>query len=331
MNLVKTIDEVKAVFSSIDKDYNINSLISFIDDAEKNILVNWIGQAFYDVMLDAYNAPGIAGKKMQLIPYLQKAIVHLALWKSADSGSFRINSAGFYVTVTATNKPVSDKKLEKFELGRREDGYKGLEQLIAFLEANIGEADFAAYANSDERAMNKANFINSAAEFTRYFTMMDGSAFMFYKLRVALGFAERKFINPVLGNAFADTLKANILANSLTADQKKLMPYINRALAYYTIAYGASFIGLQFDGSGIIVQSQPSTGTYDVAVMKTAATPAQLAPMVTDALSMAQTEIRNLEDYLIANAGSLPGYIPPTDTGDDLDINDPDSPTYFVC
>jgi hypothetical protein len=330
MNLIKTIDEVKAAFSNIDKDYNINSLKSFIDDAEKNILVNWIGQAFYDVMLTAYNNPDIAGKKAQLVPYLQKAIAHLALWKSADSGSFRINDAGFYVTVTATNKPVSDKKLEKFELGRREDGYRGLEQAIAFLEANIGEADFEAYANSDERLNNKANFINNAADFTRYYTMMDYSAYMFFKLRVSVGFCERKFINPVLGNGFAETLKANLIDNTLTADQRKLMPYIKRALANYSIAYGASSIGLQFDGSGIIVQSQPSTGTFDVGVMKTAATSAQLNPIIKDALSMAQTELRSLEDYLISNAGSLPGYVLPTDTGDDLDVNDPDAPTYFV-
>ncbi|WP_432328921.1 DUF6712 family protein [Mucilaginibacter sp. P25] len=220
MNLVNNINEVKAVFSNIDKDYNFNSLKSFIDDAEKNILVNWIGQAFYDNMVAAYNAPGITGKKAALLPYLQKAVIHLALWKSADSGSFRINDAGFYVTVTATNKPVSDKKLEKFELGRREDGYRGLEQALAFLEGNIGDADFELYANSDERLINKGNFINSAAEFTRYYTMMDGSAFMFYKLRVALGFAERKFIIPVLGAAFAATLQDNIFSNSLTLAQK---------------------------------------------------------------------------------------------------------------
>lgn len=328
--LLKTNDELKANFSGIDKDYKFLSLKSFVDDAEKDILIPWIGQEIYDVIDAAYNAGTIAGKQLTLLSYLQKASVHLALMLSADSGSFRISDSGFYVVVTDTNKPVSDKKMSEFKKGRRESGYRAMEQAIIYLEKNISDEAFATYADSDQHLQHSAYFINDSVLFTRYYNKVSNSAYLFSKMLDAVDFCERTNIAPTLGLDYYLALKDRIAENSTSAAEKLLLPYIYRALVNYTIAKAIPGLSLEFDGSALVVRTQPTTGNFDVAEQIGSATAAQLSSLVGDAAATGLAELRNLEDYLIANAGSLDGYIPPAEDGDDFDINEPCRPTFFV-
>lgn len=330
MALLKTTPELKAIFSTIDADYNFNSLKSFIDDAEQDIVIPWIGLEIYTVVSTAYNAGPIApGVIADVLFYLQKAVTHLALMLAADSGSVRLADGGLYVIVTATNKPVSDKKMLAFTRGRRESGYKGLEQAIEYMETNIANEALATYAGSDAHKQHRAYFINSAVAFTGYYKKVNNSAYLFWQLMDALDFCERKYIAPVLGQSYFASLKAAVLAGSLSDAQKALMPYILRPLANYTIAQGLQNLPVDFDGTNLVIKSEPATGTFDAAGASTAATLAQMQAMSGDAMATGKAELRSLEDYLVTNAASLPGYTPPADD-DDVNINCPGSPTFFV-
>lgn len=330
MSLIKTTDELKLYFSSIDKDYKIASLQSFITDAEQDLLIPWIGQDIYDVVSAAYNpGPVPAGILAGLLPYLQKAVIHLALMLSADSGSFRISDSGFYVISTTTNKPVSDKKMTQFKTARREAGYRAMEQAIEYLEANITAAGLAAYAGSDQHKYHRAYFINSSVEFTRYFKKTNNSAYLFWQMLDSLDYAERGYIAPVLGPAYFDTLKAAVLANNLTDPQKALLPYINRALANYTVANAVPGLPVDFEGTNLIINSQPTKGNFDAVEDKTAASGTQLANLVNNALATGRSELRSLADYLVAHAEDLTGYILP-ETTTDVNVNAPLSKTFFV-
>ena len=115
--LLKSTTELKKFFSNIQKDYNFNSIQSFVTDAESEFIIPSIGRGMYDKLDLEYNAqgqPNYSGKLRVANELAQKAIVHLALYFSADSGSFHISDSGFYVSSSADNKPVSDKKMVMF-------------------------------------------------------------------------------------------------------------------------------------------------------------------------------------------------------------------------
>lgn len=331
MALIKTTEELRVHFSGMDKNYSIASLVSFIDDAEKDILIPWIGQEIFDVVKVAYSTDviGISAKKSELLVYLQKAITHLSLMLSADSGSFRISDSGFYVIVGATNKPVSDKKMSEFKKGRRESGYNALEQAIGFLEANIDAADFAAYKTSDAHLLHRAHFINSSVEFTRYFKKVNNSAYLFNQLLDALDRSERKYIKPVLGNDFFSALKVKVLAGTLNGPEKALMPYINRALANYTMASGLAGLQVEVDGQQIVISSSPAFGNAENVESKTAASPQQISTVAGAAMKAGQLELDELQEYLIDHVNDFVAFIVP-EASEDFDINDPNAPTYFV-
>jgi hypothetical protein len=329
MSLIKLTAELKLHLSSVDKDYKIASLQSFIDGAEQDILVPWIGREIYDDLHAEYNAGTAAGKKLQVLFFLQKAVTNLAFLLAADSGSFRISDSGFYVSVSETNKPVSDKKMSEFKKGRRESGYNALEQAVEFMEANIDEVDFALYKASDQHLQHRAYFINSATEFTRYFKKINNSAYLFYQLSDALSLAERKYIRPVLGYTFFAALKAKVLAKTLNAKEKELLLNINRALANYTIAMGLPGLQVEMDGKQIVIGSSPAYGNSENVENKAAASPQQISAVVNAAFAAGETELTELEDYLAANAADFGEYIVP-EAAEDFLMNDPEAPTYFV-
>lgn len=329
MSLIKTSDELKQYFSSIDKDYKIASLQSFINSAETDILIPWIGYDLYNALSTAYNGAGLAGKQLAVFPYIQKAVTHLAFMLAADSGAMRIGDSGFYVITSQTNKPVSDKKMSQFLRGRREAGYNAMEQATLFMEMNINADELAVYKNSRERQQHVAYFINSSVDFTSYFKKVNNSAYLFSMLSNALDRAERQYIAPVLGAAYYSALKAKVADNSFTPAEQSLLPYINRALANYTIGIGISKLPVEFDGTNLVINSQPAFGNAENVENKAAATAQQLADLAGSAMLDGEFELRALEDYLVANAGSLEGYTPPVTTGD-ININCPRKPTFFV-
>jgi hypothetical protein len=328
--LIKTTEDLKRNFSSIDKDYKYQSLESFIDNAEKDILIPYIGQEIFDQIDAAYNSnQPLAGKTAALFSYLQKAVVNLALMLSADSGSFRISDSGFYVVSTATNKPVSDKKLTEFKKGRRESGYRAMEQAVVYLKKNVDDPVFSVYKASDAYLLHTAHFINDSVTFTRYYAKVANSAYLFTQLLDSLDFAERTNIAPVLGPEYFDALKSNFATGTATAAEMKLVPYINRALAKFTMVKALPSLPVEFEGTNLTLNSMPAYGNSENVVSKATLKADQLSILIEDALLTAKSELGSLEAYLIKNAGDLIGYTPPA-VGEDFNINDPCSPTFFV-
>lgn len=331
-HLIKTSADVKKWFSGIDKDYNILSMESFIADAEMDFLIPEIGQTIFDAVNAGYNSvDGLQGKLLQLFPYLQKAVVHMALNLSADSGAFRIADSGFYVTSTATNKPVSDKKLSEFKKGEERLAYKAIEQAIAFLEANVNDPAFESYKESDLHTQGRDYFINDSVIFTRFFKPMNRSALLFRAIIDAMDRAERTYILPLLGEAFFAGIKGNILAGELTDSEKALLPLIQRPLAHFTIAEAIPTLPVEFDGTNLIITSMPARGNAENVVNQAEATPQQVSNLMNKAMDIGVSELKRLRNYLILNAIDYPLYVMP-DPSElvDININDDCSKNFFV-
>jgi hypothetical protein len=89
----------------------------------------------------------------------------------------------------------------------------------------------------------------------------------FDKLRPSIEEAELRFIVPLLGDAFytaflTDYAAASTIPDDLTADNQALLPYIQRALAFYTAYMMVDEIGVQVGDLGVQQQfnanSQPA-------------------------------------------------------------------------
>lgn len=321
--LLKTTTELKSHFSNIEKDYNIGSLNSFIEDAENDLVIPEIGQAMYDAVKIAYEAsiavvPTAMDAKMQTLHrYIQKAITHFALYLSSDSGSFYISDSGYYVSISADRKPVSDKKMMLFRKGRAEAGYKALQLAIEYLETNIAELIFEPYATADQHLASRSYFINDAKTFTKYFRTIKGSPVTFRAMLDAQDESERRYLIKILGEDLFDSLKEKILDDDLTLIDKKLMPYIQRPLAYLTMAEAIPVLPIEFDGTNLFVNSLPAYGNSENVESKSAADQSRLSVLMNKCMMTGNENLKRLTDYLVKNAADFPLYV----VADDYDEN----------
>jgi hypothetical protein len=325
--LLKTTDELKTYFSNIDRDYNFGSIESFVFDAETDIVIPEISQELYDSLQVKYDDNTLADKAKQAFVLIQRAISHFALYLSADSGSFRISDAGFYVTVGTDTRPVSDKKMIMFRKGRTEAGYKALDQAISFLDNNVNETVFAAYKNSDIKKEAANYFLSNCRDFTRYFSPLRNSSTTYRAMLSAIGQAESDYIMPILGDALFDSLKSKVKQNGLNDDEKVLMQKIQKALANLTIAEAIPMLSFDFDGKTLSVNNLKAAG--ESSEETTSLSDQRLSNLMNHCLMNGQADARRLKTWLNTNASKFPGFIAEA-SNDDFNINDSSSKTFFV-
>ncbi|MGN8055643.1 DUF6712 family protein [Pedobacter sp. 22163] len=325
--LLKTTAEIKKYFSSIDTDYNFKSIQSFILDAETDLVIPEISQELYDSLRIKYTNNELAGKTLQLFEYLQKAIVHLALYNMSDSGSFRISDSGFYVSVTGDTRPVSDKKMVAFRNGRYEAGYKALDQALAYLEKNINEPDFLAYKDSDVKESAAHYFITNSKDFTKWFSPLANSSTTYRAALSSIGMAESNYILPVLGEGFFEDLKTKTQEGTLSADEKNLVTKIQKPLASLSIAEAIPILNFNYDGKTLSVNYRAANNDNIEASMSMS--DERLSMLMNQCLINGELEVKRLKKWLNTNAGKFSLYTADT-ASDDTDINSAGSHIYFV-
>lgn len=332
--LLKTTLELKSHFSNIENDYEIKTLQSFIEDAENDLVIPEIGQELYDAVLAAYTlsiaeVPTAMPAKMQILHrHLQKAVSHFALYLSSDSGSFYISDSGYYVSVSAERKPVSDKKMMLFRKGRAESGYKALQHAIDYLEEQIDDELFLSYATSDQHTAAREFFINNAKTFSRYFRPVNGSVVTFRAMLDSQNESEQRYLVRILGIDFFEALKEKIIDNDLTAAEIKLLPYIQRPLAYFTVAEAIPVLPIEFDGARLFVNSLPAYGNSENVESKSAPDQTRLSSLMNKCMMTGKENLKRLTAHLVKNAADFPLYVVAEDY--DENINDTDRGTYFV-
>lgn len=215
-----------------------------------------------------------------------------------------------------------------FRKGRIEGGHKALQQAIDYLEDNIDEEVFEPYAVSDQHAAARSLFINDAKTFSKYFRAINSSVVTFRAMLDAQDQSERRYISKAIGEDFFDALKEKIIDQDLSAEEKKLLPYIQRPLAHYTIAEAIPVLPIEFDGTNLFVNSLPAYGNSENVESKAAVDQPRLQALMNKCMITADENLKSLIAYLVKNASYFPLFEVP-DTYDE-NINDEERGTYFV-
>jgi len=325
--LLKDTQEIQGYFSAIDNDYNFPSLESFIRDAESDIVIPEISRELFDLLQEHYNNNTLDGRLKELHALLQKAIVHLALFLSSDSGSFRISDSGYYVVVTGDMRPVSDKKMVVFRRGRIEAGYKALDQAIAYLEQYVSDPAFDLYRTSEVRAEATNYFIPSSKAFTRCFSPLKNSSTTYRAMLSSIDQAENTYILPLLGEDLFEELKAAVLEGSLSDDQKRLVTRIQKPLALYAVAEAIPMVNFDYDGKSLSVTNLAATGENTETT--TSLSTERLSELMNACMMNGQNEGRRLKSFLEKNAALYPNYVPSL-SSEGFNFNSQGSGIFFL-
>lgn len=307
-NLLNTID-----IDGLKKFVSVNAQIRSADIegqmllASKDFIIPYIGISQFSAIETDYNSVnGVVALmpvlSQKLLQYIQGALYNYAISGAVPTLNVQIDSAGITQQHTDHSKPAFQHAIEAMRGKLLMDAYKWLEELIGYLEEN--KSSYPLYANSAVRQSNVELLINTAAEFNECYPLYQKWQ-TFRLLRPAIKDVETFVFESILGDYLGD-LKTKIAANTLNAADKKVLVYIRRALANYTIEHGVKQNWVSFIPEGVVYKEYAATFQNMIAEKTGSADMVSLK--LRDAREVAERYMSKIVEILAANPLDYPVY-----------------------
>lgn len=298
MAFITTIDQIKKANSSVTVDLSINSLRSFLADAEDRFLNIFGTDSFAE----------LEGKTSEnAYEKMKSAIVNLALWLYADSGQLLVSDSGMHVSKSPTLLPASDKKIVSFKRGVYRKAWGCFEQCLRYLEA--GKLVFPVWHNSDQRKDYFSTFIGYSTVFAQC-SSVQVSEDLFQLLRSEIRTVERDSIAPLLGEDIIDDLKTKLLnGTELTAIEQKCISKLQLAIAPLALAGSIPYLLIDISASGIFQVSEAALSSQsDNIEAKNIPNMRSLQRTMNRLISKGEAELESLRIWMNENQASFSGY-----------------------
>ena len=317
MALFLTIDQIRT-YIPVNASFTFADISPLIADVETEFIKDILGTTEYTNLNDAFNANTLSSNQTLLLPYCQRAIAWLAYMRWVPIGNIQVIAGGFRVVASDNTLPASQWRVKDFEHECAKNGFNALEKLLIYLWS-VATGTYTGWDASAERTNHRNLLLLSAKEFQQSVDI-NNSYEIFRKLKSYILFAELNHVKPITGAAQYDQLKANVLANSITANNEILMAFIRPCLANYAMANGALRLSFVLQAYGII---QNRKGDKDNINVEDPVKDNLLSAFMHECKRNGQLYEDQLREYLKANAATYPLY-EASDAFEDLDDDDED-------
>ncbi len=301
--LINDVPTLKANLGSLDANFNWPSISSFVQDVERDIISDAIGDdalAYFEGNVTLNNAT--FQKALQL---LQRAEAYLAVFKWANFAIYRITDKSLFIAKNSEGVIISDKKFRDFKLFSEEQGFNFLDKAITLMEANLDT--FAAYRDSGTRATTRLGFINTASDFNTQ-RSIDNSRLSFMSMHQIMLDVQDDYLADILGAAYYPVYKERFLDNDMSSAEQALLPLIKKGIAYLTISRAVKQLPAKITAKGILINKYNDNREYEQAE------PAELARieyLSDDSREKGERKLYEVKNYLVNNAASFPDFIVP--------------------
>jgi hypothetical protein len=298
--LITTIDEVRQ-FATVSANMDIDNLAPHLDLIEEREIIPALGAAQFATI----TGTGLSGVLAQLQKLARRALVNLALYEGA-LGDFKVvmGDGGLRQEHSSNLKPAFERDTRDYIQDKFLKGYQALDAMLVFLEENENESALAPWKSSSAYTKYKELFLPSAADFKKYYSLVQ-SRYLFIQLRPDLEAAQEGEIADTLLPTLYNTLKSTWADGTISADNRKLIPLIQRAMAHLTIANGLNKLAVKVDQRGITVYQSSSTDTVEQAI---AAEQSKTQSLITRAQEEAALSLKRLTQFLQANIADYADY-----------------------
>ncbi|MFC0605892.1 DUF6712 family protein [Winogradskyella pulchriflava] len=223
--------ELKTTLGFLNADFNYDNLQPDIK-LNTPYLIDLISQEVYDKMVNYYQPESgtpTPNEDLDLaIEYSRLYIASMAYLDYAPNNDMSHSNSGRSFRNEENEKIPWQWQIDSDNAAIAERAYKALDRLFALLD----QTEWTEWTNSEAyKAANKL-FIKDAITFDKSFSI-NRSAQLFYRLVPFMEDIETEYINPIITDDLADTLRA---VEEPDADQKKLLTLIKSAIAYFSLS-----------------------------------------------------------------------------------------------
>lgn len=300
--LVRPISEIKQ-YVKLNYTFNHGDLDPTLQRAENKFMVKYLGREQYDILVEANNTDALTEDQEKLLHYASGALYNYAILLALPGLNVQISGMGITQQHTDKSKPAFQHAVRALEESLKDAAYDWLESMLDYLEEN--EDDFPYWVDSDAYTRNKESFINTAARFNECYNIQYKIQ-TFHAIKPIIYDMECFTILPIIGQTFFDELKTEILEKNISAVNKPVINFIQKALANYTIANAIRANWVSIKDSSVTYNELVETNDNPEAVRIASAE--QLKVKIEHAESMGSMYISKLLDHLTLNIDSYPSY-----------------------
>lgn len=222
-------------------------ILPSVRQAERDYLKPILGTVQYNALVaDAASLP-LTGDNVALYAELKEPLAQMAAFLAVPDVDLNLSTHGFTVHKDENSAPASQKRVAEFRLSQLRKAMAGFDALLEWLEAN--KATYTDWAAGEGYTELKQGFVNTTAEFNEVVDI-NNSRHLFMRLRPYRRKVEQYELKSYLGTDLYDEIKAEILADSISADNTALLPFIHQAVCNRAIAKGILALNLQIDERG---------------------------------------------------------------------------------
>jgi hypothetical protein len=238
--LVLDITDIKT-YVAIDFIAGFDVLEPFILDNEKWLIRRYTGKTLFDKLVSTKNTPsGTADVYSELLSVAQGIVINRSMMQYIPEGQLDISENGIRISTSETKKTAFEWQIAKLEKRYLDTANEKIEELLEILFSN----NIPEWKDSVISKKVKSNFINSAIQFEKYFSINESHlTFLFFLSHIE--YFERVYLRSALGEEFYFELKEKITGNEdswkedPTETDKKyfiLFDLIRAALVYLSVS-----------------------------------------------------------------------------------------------
>jgi hypothetical protein len=302
--LVASLNDIKKHFPAASS-LQFDAVAPFIRSAEQDAVIPYLSQAQYDALNTAYNDgagySGMSTAEKNLLLCVQRPIVGKAILEVIPALNLVMSGSGLLVAVPDNTVAASQVRTEDLKRMARREYFQGLEAMLRFLESNTGV--YTIWTASTSFTIYTECFLRSATEFNKNY-FIDESRYIFTRCRAVM-LEKQQMVRRITGEALYNLLLDQLRSDSVSAANKKILPFIFSAVANLTM--GESLIDLvpMFSDLGIRVATTSSSLSSAV---ESVPDPSIVNTLMDRATAKGQARLKELKDFLYANASDYPDF-----------------------
>jgi len=305
-------EEIKQ-YISVNVSLELDTVKPYITQAERKYIKRLLGTAQYNELLSYYNSTNISGsgsgsgtnlatpaKLAELLEYVQLPLINLACYMGFDMLVTKLGNMGAYRAENDKQKGLYQYQEVSMKNTFKTSGFDALDDLLVYLEEN--KADFPNWLNSSAYTNTRLNFINSTSEFDQIYPIND-SRLVFLTLKKYMRLIENSEIVGGICKTQFDEIKTQIAADSLSAANLALLPDLQTAVAYLTIARAANEMGLTWSDKGLYFEmNQENLKKQQPADTE------RIDAIVRNAKKTGMDALEAVREYMVNNIADYPLY-----------------------
>ena len=254
MALFKTIPEMKAVFSRLNASASIESYISFRDDAEEKYIKPLIGELMFEDLQIHYDSNAEDLNLDKLLYQVRRCLVYYTLLEAAPTQLLDFGDGGIMEGQTEGQSSARQWTMKGAVEYFNTNADAFAESVLQFLEKN--KADYPTWNNSQSRKSARGFFIPNGRAWKDAGADLDQPNRFFLRCHQSVKRIQEINILDIIGQDMMDQLVNEMVEDTVSVENQKLIDKIKPMVAYYALADAIPTVAFVISSSGVRVLNE---------------------------------------------------------------------------